>query len=172
LGYYHDHASLDIDVLKSDMVAGLASLSGSWAFILQDRKRHRVVAARSLDGAVPLMWGETSKNCLLFSTTQDSAVSSDIDASPFPPGCVFVSSVADKLYDVTVKRACPGRLVSFAQPPSSGVRRVRSRGSLSRITSGVDLDLIKTFAAGKLRTTPSFSNLFGSANELNAMAEV
>jgi hypothetical protein len=81
--------------------------------------------------------------------------------------------VADKLYDVTVNRACPGRLVSFtgALPGSGGVRRVRSRGALSRVTSGGDLRLIKTYAAGALRNTPSFSDLYGSANNLAAIAD-
>jgi len=56
--------------------------------------------------------------------------------------------VADKLYDVTVNRACPGRLVSFAAGAGAGmpIRRVRSRGALSRVTSGGDLRLIKTCA--------------------------
>lgn len=172
LGYYYDHAESDLDVLKSEMVAGLSSLSGSWAFVLQDRKRHRVIAAASADGAVPLQWGETIKNLLMFSTTADSAID-ETEASPFPPGCVFISSVADKLYDVTVNRACPGRLVSFtgALPGAAGVRRVRSRGALSRVTSGGDLRLIKTYAAGALRNTPSFSDLYGSANNLAAIAD-
>jgi hypothetical protein len=56
--------------------------------------------------------------------------------------------VADKLYDVTVNRACPGRLVSFSGEATAGtpMRRVRSRGALSRVTSGGDLRLIKTCA--------------------------
>jgi hypothetical protein len=32
-------------------------LSGQWAFVLHDRKRHRVVAAASKDGSVGLQWG-------------------------------------------------------------------------------------------------------------------
>ncbi len=118
-------------------------------------------------------FSETVKNCLLFSTTPDSAID-ETEASPFPPGCVFISSVGDKLYDVTVNRACPGRLVSFtgALPGAGGApRRVRSRGSLSRVTSGGDLRLIKTYAAGTLRTTPSFSDLYGSASNLAAIAD-
>ena len=106
-------------------------------------------------------------------------------------------AVADKLYDVTVNRACPGRLVSFSGEASAGtpMRRVRSRGALSRVTSGGDLRLIKTCAcpisrcggmpalssddacmradaAGALRNTPSFSDLYGSANNLSALNEV
>ena len=104
--------------------------------------------------------------------------------------------MADKLYDVTVNRACPGRLVSFSGEATAGtpMRRVRSRGALSRVTSGGDLRLIKTCAcphsrallqyadsppalscadaAGALRTTPSFSDLYGSANNLSALNEV
>ena len=158
-------------MLKSELQAGLTSLSGSWAFVLQDRKRHRVVAARSKDGGVPLMWGETNKNELMFGTTDDSALQ-ECEASEFPAGCVFISSVADRLYDVTVKRACPGRLVSFAHAPGEAaiIKRVRSRGSLSRVVSGGDLRLIKTFAGGKLASRPSFSDLYGSNNDLSAMA--
>ena len=44
-------------MLKSELVAGLSSLSGQWAFVLHDRKRHRVVAAASKDGSVGLQWG-------------------------------------------------------------------------------------------------------------------
>ena len=74
LGYYWEHCSSDVELLKAEMQSGLASLSGSWAFVLQDRQRHRVIAARSADGAVPLMWGETRKNELMFGTTDDSAL--------------------------------------------------------------------------------------------------
>ena len=176
---------------------------------------------------------ETVKNVLMFTTTPDSAID-ETEPSPFPAGCVFISSgaralslpssvslirsalrylralrtthalthaprgaVADKLYDVTVNRACPGRLVSFSGEASAGtpMRRVRSRGALSRVTSGGDLRLIKTCAcpisrccglprlrcadarpaadaAGALRNTPSFSDLYGSANNLSALNEV
>ena len=92
----------------------------------------------------------------------------------FPAGCVFISSVADRLYDVTVKRACPGRLVSFATAAGDAiiaVRRVRSRGSLSRVTSGNDLKLIKTYGGGKLQSRPSFSDLYGSNNALATMVD-
>ena len=61
--------------------------------MLQDRKRHRVVAASSADGGVLLTWGETLKQCLLFATTPDSAID-ETDAAPFPAGCVFISSGA------------------------------------------------------------------------------
>ena len=171
LGYYHDHAGSDIELLKAELQSGLASLSGSWAFVLQDRQRHRVVAARSADGEVPLLWGETRKNELMFGTTEDSALA-ECEASPFPPGCVFISSVADRLYDVTVKCACPGRLVSFASGGDAviAVRRVRSRGNLSRVTSGGDLRLIKTYGSGKLQSRPSFSDLYGSNNALSALS--
>jgi hypothetical protein len=64
LGYYYDHAESDLDVLKSELSAGLASLSGTWAFVLQDRKRHRVVAAASADGGAPLQWGCVRSACL------------------------------------------------------------------------------------------------------------
>ena len=140
----------------------------------------------------------------MFTTTPDSAID-ETEPSPFPAGCVFISSgasviyrrvrsalrylralrtiralthaprgaVADKLYDVTVNRACPGRLVSFSAPLPAGapLRRVRSRGGLSRVTSGGDLRLIKTYAAGTLRNTPSFADLYGSAGNLEAIAD-
>ena len=51
LGYYYEHALSDVDVLKTELVAGLSSLSGDWAFVLCDRTHHRVVAARSSSGA-------------------------------------------------------------------------------------------------------------------------
>lgn len=76
---------------------------------------------------------------------------------------------SNTLYDVAVKRACPGRLVSFDALPAGAMRRVRSRGVLARVNSGSDMRLVKTYAAGSLRTTPSLSELFGSANELSTV---
>jgi hypothetical protein len=171
LGFYFDHAALDLDSLKEELTAGLRSLTGTYAFVLVDRSRHRVVAAASPDGLARLAWGETPQNALLFGTTADSALS-DVEATPFPPGCLFISSVADRLYDVQVNRACPGVLRQFrgakdvllAQAGSGALRRVFSRGSLARNASGADLKLIKSFGAGELRTTPSFSELRGDAS--------
>ncbi len=109
-------------------------------------QRHRVIAAASADGAVPLQWGcaprsarcslllrhphphphacvltrslspmrlithrsETIKNLLMFSTTADSAID-ETEASPFPPGCVFISSGTK-----TTQRARQHRLASIA----------------------------------------------------------
>lgn len=119
------------------------------AFLLHDRSHHRVVAARSASGGVALTWGETRSGCLLFATVPDTAAEAEVEGSPFPPGCVFVSSVADKLFEVAVNRACPGRLAAFAATPGvvaaggaaaaaaaaasasaagAGMRRVPSRG--------------------------------------------
>jgi len=76
--------------------------------------------------------------------------------------------VADEIF---VEKACPGRLVSFTKRPavrSIMVRAaVRSRrgGSLTshavtRVSSGTDLRrLIKTYAKGAVRESPSFSDL-------------
>ena len=142
--------------------------------MLQDRKRHRVVAGRSSDGDAPLLWGESASGCLMFSTTEDGALGGTSEAAAdFPAGALFVSNcTSDKLYDVAVKRACPGRLVSFMQLPVGAMRRVRSRGVLARVASGSDMRLVKSFAAGALRTSPSLSELFGSANGAAAPAPV
>lgn len=59
-------------------------------------------------GGVPLAWAEAPSGCLMFATVDDSALEAECEAAPFPPGCVFVSSVADKLFEVAVNRACPG----------------------------------------------------------------
>ena len=139
--------------------------------MLQDKSHHRVVAARSGDGDASLLWGETARGCLLFSTTEDSAINDETDAADFPAGALFVSSLtSDKLYDALVKRACPGRLVSFQQLPAGTMRRVRSRGGLARVSSGADVSQIKTFAAGTLRTSPSLSELFANNNQLHSAA--
>ncbi len=37
--------------------------------------------------------------------------------------------------------------------------------------SGVDVRLIKTYASGALRHTPSFSDLYGSNNALSTLAD-
>lgn len=165
LGFYFDHCDEETNQLLDSMMAGLNSLSGSFSFVLHDRRHHRVLAARDRDGGAMLLWGEGNNGIIQFSTTCDSAVDDTVDA--FPPGCVFLSAVGNKEYEVFVKKACPGRLVSFnKQLAPERMKRVRSRGTLgkmTRSTSGVDMALIKTYAKGAVRESPSFSDLMTMA---------
>ena len=77
--------------------------------------------------------------------------------------------VADEIF---VEKACPGRLVSFTKRPAvrsmvrAAVRRSRRGGGsltshvVTRVASGTDLRrLIKTYAKGAVRESPSFSDL-------------
>lgn len=72
-----------------------------------------------------------------------------------------------KAYEAFVKQGCPGTLVSYAnkQPAAGrGIAKVRSRGSFGdfqRVGSGVDVTLIKTYAKGMVRESPSFTDLMG-----------
>lgn len=72
-----------------------------------------------------------------------------------------------KAYEAFVKKGCPGTLVNYVnkQPaPGKGFPKVKSRGSMgdfARNGSGVDVTLIKTYAKGMVRESPSFTDLMG-----------
>ena len=57
LDAYTSCADASFESLQATLTAGLAALSGGFAFVLHDRMRHRVVAARDRAGAQTLLWG-------------------------------------------------------------------------------------------------------------------
>jgi hypothetical protein len=57
LGAYAACADLSFEAMQAALTAGLAQLTGAFAFVLVDRLRHRVVAARDRAGAQTLLWG-------------------------------------------------------------------------------------------------------------------
>lgn len=76
-------------------------------------------------------------------------------------------AVGAKAYEAFVKKGCPGTLVNYVdkQPAiGKGLKKIRSRGSIGdfqRSGSGVDVTLIKTYAKGMVRESPSFTDLMG-----------
>lgn len=89
------------------------------------------------------------------------------------PNPARARTVGTKAYEAFVKKGCPGTLISYVNKQAvaggKGFARVRSRGSLSDLTtmankrsgSGVDITLIKTYAKGMVRESPSFTDLMG-----------
>ena len=67
-------ACADAADMEQQLMAGLAVLTGGFAFVLHDRSRHRVVAARDRAGQQPLLWGMTADAALVFSSSTASAI--------------------------------------------------------------------------------------------------
>lgn len=156
LAAYASVADASFEELQQALLKGLSALTGSFALVMHDRTRHRVVAARDKAGAEQLLWGATADAALVFSTTTDSAIDQATNPQAFPPGCCFVSDVDADAYDVLVKGACPGALTSFARAPGKGpVRASSSSGGMCRIMSGTDLAQITS----KMGRVPSFTDL-------------
>lgn len=169
LEFYSFNADLHDEELEDALCAGLSVLRGSCCFVLHDRKRHRVVAARTGDG-VDLFWGMTPDASLLFSTTMDSAID-QCQFQVFPSDCLFVSTVADA-YSVFVQNRCPGRLVPFAHSASPLPRGDRAQAAIGnvnmcRIASGTDLALI-TSKKGYMLRTPSVTEMMNASQMASA----
>lgn len=156
LDAYTSCADASFESLQATLTAGLAALSGGFAFVLHDRTRHRVVAARDRAGAQTLLWGMTADASLVFSSTSESAIDQAVNPQAFPPGCLFISDVETRAFAVFVRGATPGALTSFARAPGKGPipRASSSSNGLCRIASGTDLTLITS-----MLRSPSFNDL-------------
>jgi len=167
LSFYSTHAAQPTDELVRELQAALGTLAAStFAFVLHDRRRHRVVAGRSGQGA-DLFWGLSADSALMLSSTLDSAMD-QADCQAFPANCLFVSSVPDA-YSLFVQRLCPGRLVGFHAPapespatPAAAPAPAKGLAPLCRITSGTDLAMI-TSSKGWMQRTPSMSELIAAS---------
>ena len=146
------------------LLKGLAAVTGSFALVMHDRVRHRVVAARDKSGNQELMWGLTADAALVFSTTTASAIEQAVNPQAFPAGCVFVSDVDANAYNVFVKGAVPGALTSFARAAGKGPlqRANSSSGGFCRVLSGTDLAQISS-KMGAMGRTGSFTDLAPAA---------
>ena len=139
-------------------VEKLRQLIGGFAFILFDRKRHRLVAARDAAGEEDLFWGVCSDGeeggVLCFSDTLNTPAMEEcmFSATQFPKGMVLVAqgSVAWRAppgSKMAVGPSRPGvsKLHSFTKPqnPVRAVPRVNSSGALCgavfRVDSAADL---------------------------------
>ena len=120
-------ACADAADMEQQLMAGLAVLTGGFAFVLHDRSRHRVVAARDRAGQQPLLWGMTADAALVFSSSTASAIDQAVNPAAFPPGCLFVSDCDARAYAVFVRGATPGSLKQFARGAGQGPMHRNSR---------------------------------------------
>lgn len=166
LDFYAQHATMPYDELVDELADALAEVKGQYSFVLQDRARHRVVAARDSTGnAGDMYWGLGGDGSLMFSSTMDSAIDECASVQAFPSGTVFVSMVSDA-YAVFVEQRCPGRLVSFTSPYVWDTKATASDmgvgGMMCRIMSGTDLTLITT-SRGYMVRTPSMGDVVNAS---------
>lgn len=161
LGAYAAVADAPFEEMQSSLLKGLSAVTGSFALVMHDRVRHRVVAARDKSGGVDLLWGLSADAALIFSTTSASAIGQAVNPQMFPAGCCFVSDVDANAYNTFVKLACPGSLTSFARAAGKGPipRANSSSGGMCRIMSGTDLAQITS----KMGRVPSFTDLAPAA---------
>jgi len=125
-------------------VEKLKQLSGGYAFVLYDLKRHRLVVARDGEGKQDLFWGVGADGAdgssLMFATDQASEVMDDCSpsATQFPRGAVLISQGGVAWRSKTKGLTCgpynPGQsaIYSFARPekPVRAVPRINSSGML------------------------------------------
>lgn len=133
-------------------VEKLRQLSGGFAFVLFDRAKHRLVAARDAVGKEDLFWGVCSDGeeggVLCFSDTLNAAMDECMfSATQFPKGMVLVSQGtvawrAPKGSKMACGPAAPGcsTLHSFTRPKNlvRAVPRVNSSGAMCGAVFRVD----------------------------------
>jgi hypothetical protein len=164
LEHYTTIADMETNKLASSLQQSLGAHrtdGASFVFLLHDRHRHRVIAARNGDSE--LSWGMAADGSLLFSTTSDSAIDQCESVMSFPEGCVFVSDVPDQ-FAVFVGGACPGRLLSFVLRPAAAAAAPvpAHQQTMCRIMSGTDLSMITT-SKGPMMRTPSMADIIEGA---------
>lgn len=147
LDFYRTFTDPDVEqaegVLGEDVMTKaldcLAALKGSFAFVIYDSVRHRVLAARDREGSVPLFWGATEEGQLLFGTQLADLEASNPTATAFPAGCLFTSVRNMFAYNpgergwMIAGDDVPGELLSFvAAEDAAHFKGVRA---IPRITS-------------------------------------
>jgi hypothetical protein len=156
-------------------VEKLRQLSGGFAFVMFDRARHRLVAARDAAGEEDLFWGVCSDGeeggVLCFSDTLNPAMEECMfSATQFPKGMVLVAqgSVAWRApagSRLAVGPARPGtsKLHSFTRPQNlvRAVPRVNSSGALCGAVFRVDstADILMSGNLAALQRVSSFKEL-------------
>lgn len=153
----------------------LRQLSGGFAFVLYDRKRHRLVVARDAAGEENLYWGVCSDGeeggVLCISDSLNAAMDDCMfTATQFPSGMVLVAQgtvawKAPRGSKMTVGPAVAGvsKLHSFTKPKNlvRAVPRVNSSGALCgavfRVESTADLMMSADLAT--MQRVSSFKEL-------------
>jgi len=150
-------------------VEKLRQLSGGFAFVLYDRKRHRLVAARDAAGHEELYWGVASDgeggSSLMFASSAECPALGEcaFSSTLFPKGTVLLSQggVAwrSKTPSLVSGPHHPGTaaLHSFARPerPVRAVPRLNSSGMLCGAVFRVESIPDLAAAGSDVRRTPS-----------------
>lgn len=152
----HGSAGSASEAVLSQALECLASLRGTFAFVIYDAVRHRVLAARDRDGICPLHWGATESGQLLFGSNLADLAATNPTATAFPSGCLFTSehrmiaySPGERGWQIPGDDV-PGELLSFVAGADDshfkGVRaipRVTSKGmvcgAVYRVASAADV---------------------------------
>ncbi|KAJ9527657.1 hypothetical protein QJQ45_025925 [Haematococcus lacustris] len=87
--------------LMNQALECLSHIKGSFAFVIYDSMRHRVLAGRDRDGSQPLFWGATGDGQLVFGAEPEDLAACNPSATLFPAGCLFTSERA-------LVAVCPG----------------------------------------------------------------
>lgn len=130
--------SQDEDTILQEALSCLASIRGSFAFVIYDSLSHRVLASRDAEGVQPLHWGATSDGQLLFGSHLEDLKDCDPTATMFPPGTLFSSVHATLAYNpgpegwVIAGEEYPGELISFMKADEGHWKSVKA---IPRITS-------------------------------------
>ncbi|GAX73815.1 hypothetical protein CEUSTIGMA_g1266.t1 [Chlamydomonas eustigma] len=128
----------DENTILQEALNCLASIRGSFAFVIYDSLSHRVLASRDADGVQPLHWGATSDGQLLFGSHLEDLKDCNPTATIFPPGTLFSSVHAAVAYNpgpegwVIAGQEYPGELISFMKADEEHWKSVKA---IPRITS-------------------------------------
>ncbi|KAL6762685.1 aluminum induced protein-domain-containing protein [Haematococcus lacustris] len=109
LDFYNTFTDPDLDQeeglrgesLMNQALECLSHIKGSFAFVIYDSMRHRVLAGRDRDGSQPLFWGATGDGQLVFGAEPEDLAACNPSATLFPAGCLFTSERA-------LVAVCPG----------------------------------------------------------------
>jgi asparagine synthetase B (glutamine-hydrolysing) len=116
----------------------LSQIQGSFAFVIYDAARRRVLASRDSNGSQPLFWGASPDGQLLFGSCLEDLSTCTPSATSFPAGILFASERTLSAYNpgdkgwVIEDEDFPGQLLSFLKSDPTHWRGVKV---IPRITS-------------------------------------
>eukprot|EP00798_Chlamydomonas_sp_ICE-L_P007427 gene7427-560_t len=160
LDFYETFSSRDSAIHDNEEILQraldcLASIKGSFSFVIDDEVHHRVLAARDSQGSQPLYWGATESGQLLFGTELGDLEASNPTATAFPQGSLFSSVKPIVVMPgptgwLIEGDEMPGRLLSFVKADPThysnvhAIPRITSRGVIKgavyKVSSQPDLE--------------------------------
>lgn len=139
LDFYDTFPDATTEDIQEQALQCLSQINGSFAFVIYDAARRRVLAARDPAGAQPLFWGATPDGQLMFGSCLEDLAACNPTATSFPPGTLFASerhmmaySPGDKGWVIEGTEDYPGQLLSFLKADAEHWRTVKA---IPRITS-------------------------------------